>query len=72
MNVSSPAVLDTLSASFDFRDKEGRAGKFWLIESFDLAAHVINIFAEKRCHDGTGEPLAPILTPGISLCRRRS
>jgi len=47
MNVSSPAVLDTLSASFGFRDKEGRAGKFWLIESFDLAAHVINIFAEE-------------------------
>jgi len=43
------------------------AGQFRLIESFDLAAHVINIFAEERCHDGTGEPLAPILTPGIIL-----
>ena len=40
-----------------FRNEERRARKFGLIISLDLAAHVIDIFAEERGHDSTGDPL---------------
>ena len=44
-------------SSLGFRNEEGGAGKFRLIVGLDLAAHVIDIFAEERGHDGAGNPL---------------